>query len=63
MTRSDSTGKPTKFSELLIPVGLSLVESDRIVTVITSPDPIQLAIRVESDRIGSGAVISPLVYQ
>ena len=30
---------------------LSLVESDQIVTVITAPDPIQLANRVESDRI------------
>jgi len=38
-------------SELLAPVGLSLVESDQIITVITAPNPIQLASRVESDRI------------
>jgi hypothetical protein len=52
MTRLDSTGKLKKISELLVPVVLSLVESDRIVTVITAPDPIQLASRVESGRIG-----------
>jgi len=44
--------KSKKISELLAPVGLSLVESDQIVTVITAPNSIQLASRVESDRIG-----------
>ena len=43
--------KIQKNSELLAPFGVSLVESDQIVTVITVPDPIQLAGRVESDRI------------
>ena len=41
-TQLVSTGKQ-KNAELLAPVGLSLVESDRIVTKITAPDPIQLA--------------------